>query len=379
MKPFIKRLIKKLQHQNEKNLIRCIETTGSCRIDLTKNDYLCLRKHPNVLVGAETAQRQFGTGTGASPLISGFLPCHKNLLTALKNWKGKPNGILFNSGFIANQAILKHLPGPNDLILLDKLSHHSIIQAVLSGNVQFKSYPHLNLDRLEELLIKNIRQYETIFVITESVFSMDGDYPDLKRIANLKEKYPFILILDEAHAVGCFGPTGGGLAEAEDVLDSVDILVGTLSKALGSMGGYVLTSSIEVIDYLVNFAGELIYSTFIPPAQAGAALSAIELVRSLGKVREYPRKLGTNFRIQLRQAGWETNSFDSQIVPIIIGDNSETLKIKNILRNVGICVGAVRPPTVSPGKARLRLSLHAETTPEHIKELINILNSCRNL
>ena len=377
MNPFIKRLTKELQQQENKNLTRQLKTIQPCTTDLSGNDYLCLRKHPEVLAYAESTQRNFGAGSGASPLISGFLPCHEKLLSRLKIWKNKPGGILFNSGFVANQAVLKHLPGPKDLVLIDKFSHHSMVQALLFGKTPFKRYPHLNLDSLEELLQKNKHHYETIFVVTESVFSMDGDYPNLKRLAHLKTKYPFIWILDEAHAVGCFGFNGGGLAEQEEILDDVDIIIGTLGKALGSMGGYVLTSSTTTSDYLVNFAGELIYSTFMPPAQAGAAFSAIKLIQNMDEERKYLRTLGINFRKQLLNSGWETNSFDSQIVPIIIGENTKVIKIRDYLMKADIRVGAVRPPSVPSGTARLRISLNIKIMQEHLNKLVENLNLCR--
>ena len=378
MNPFIKRLAGELRLHKEKNLLRNLTIARSCKIDLSSNDYLCLRKHPEVLAGAEKAQKKFGTGTGSSPLLSGFLPCHDILIKVLIDWKSMSGGLLFNSGFVANQAILKHLPGPNDLVLTDKYAHHSMIQALLSSKTRFKSYRHLDTDQLEELLKKNENNHETIFVVTESVFSMDGDYPNLKQIALLKDKYHFIWILDEAHAVGCFGASGGGLAEANGVLDRVDIFIGTLGKALGSMGGYVLTMHRETVDYLINFAGELIYSTFLPPAQAGAALASIRLVQAMDEGRTYLRKLSISFRRKLAQAGWNSNEFDSQIVPIIIGDNIKTMVLRDKLNSEGIRVGAIRPPTVPPGTARLRISLHTEITTENIDNIIKILNSCRS-
>ena len=160
MNSFIKRLAEELRLQKEKNLLRNLEITKPCKIDLSSNDYLCMRKHPEVLLGAELAQKEFGAGTGSSPLISGYLPCHNELITVLKDWKSKSGGLLFNSGFIANQAILKHLPGPNDLVLTDKFSHHSMIQAILNSKSRFKSFRHLDMSRLEELLEKNKNTYK---------------------------------------------------------------------------------------------------------------------------------------------------------------------------------------------------------------------------
>lgn len=376
MNPFLKRLNHALNLQRDKDLWRQLEVASPCRIDLSSNDYLQLRKHFTVIKGAEVAQREYGVGSGASPLISGYLPCHEKLIDRLKKWKRKPYGLLFNTGFMTNQAVMKHLPGPKDLILADKLVHHSMIQASVQSQAKLRRYRHLDLDHLEEMLTSYSKDYRNFFVVTESVFSMDGDYPDLKRLARMKKSIPFIWVLDEAHATGCFGPTGGGLAEAAGVLDSIDILIGTLGKVLGSMGGYLLTSSREVVDYLINFAGELTYSTFLPPSSAGAALAAIDLVQTATDKRKKLKNLSKNIRDKLEKAGWKTNHFDSQIVPIIIGVNAEALKIRDRLQHFGIRLTSVRPPTVPKGSARLRLSLHTGVTEDHLQELLTILNSC---
>jgi 8-amino-7-oxononanoate synthase len=225
------------------------------------------------------------------------------------------------------------------------------------------------------LLHHNFNKYETLFVVTESVFSMDGDYPDLPRIAGLKEKYPFIWILDEAHGTGVFGPTGGGLAEEQEVLDKVDILVGTLGKALASMGAYVLTNSNVITDYLINFSGELIYSTYLGPPQAGAAEAALKIIRRSQATARSIRQTAIRFRELLRSSGWETNTFDSQIVPVILGNPEDTLELRNKLLEHGILVGAVRPPTVPQNSSRLRFSFHSGVGETHLDEIMSILNS----
>lgn len=281
--------------------------------------------------------------------------------------------MLFNTGFLANQAVLKHLPGKNDLVLADKLIHHSIAQAMVQGQARFKRYRHLDLDHLRELLEKHKNDYETIFVATESVFSMDGDRPDLKRLVELKRSTPFILILDEAHGTGVYGETGGGLAEEMNVLDEVDILVGTMGKALASAGAYALTSSTTIVEYLANHAGEYIYSTFLSPAQVGAASSAIEIIRKSADRRGALRETAKKFRRQLAESGWQTNDFDSPIVPIVVGDAGETLKLRDHLLERGILVGAVRPPTVPRGTSRLRVSLHSGATESHMADLLDLL------
>jgi 8-amino-7-oxononanoate synthase len=363
-----------LARLKDEDLFREVRIYQKYRLNLSSNDYLNLRFHPEVLAGARQAAEDYGTGSGASPLLSGFLPCHQDLLEKLRQWKHKPCGMLFNTGFLANQAVLKHLPGKNDLVLADRLIHHSIAQALVQGQARFKRYHHLDLDHLQELLEKHKNDYETIFVVTESVFSMDGDHPDLRRLVELKRKVPFMLVLDEAHGTGAYGPTGGGLAEEMNVLDEVDILVGTLGKALASAGAYVLTSSKTIVDYLTNHAGEYIYSTFLTPAQAGAASAAIDIINNGVDKRNGLRAVAKIFRQQLAKSGWETNDCDSPIVPIVVGDAGETLKLRNHLLERGFLVGAVRPPTVPRGTSRLRVSLHSDVSESQLTEFIDVLN-----
>jgi len=372
------RLKKKLDRLREESLFRETRVFQNVRVNLSGNDYFQLRFHQDVKDGARLAMEAFGTGSGASPLLSGFLPCHQNLLDTLLNWKHKPFGMLFNTGFLANQAVMKHLPGKDDLVLADRLIHHSIAQALKQGQARFKRYDHIDLDHLEDLLIKHGGKYETLFVVTESVFSMDGDYPDLIRLVELKRKIPFVLILDEAHGTGVYGKTGGGLAEAMSVLEEVDILVGTLGKSLASAGAYVLAKSETVVQTLTNVAGEYIYSTFLTPAQAGAATSAIEVVRKSDDKRRYLKSLAQNFRRRLAETGWESNKFDSPIVPIVVGDANETLKLRNLLLENEILVGAVRPPTVPRGTSRLRVSLHSEVTESQLNEFVDVLKQWKN-
>jgi len=368
------RLQNELNQRQATGLLRTLEVLESCKTNLTSNDYFQLRSHPEVIKGAKTALEHYGASSSASPLLSGFLPCHENLIGKLRTWKQKSAGLLFNTGFMANQALLTHLPGPRDLILADRLIHHSIAQTLGKHATRFKRYHHLDLDHLEELLDQNSRSFETIFVVTESVFSMDGDYPDLPHLATLKQKYNFVWILDEAHGTGVFGPTGGGLAEEQGVLSEVDILVGTLGKALASMGAYVLTNSQTVIDYLVNFSGELIYSTYLGPPQVGAAAAALKIVQKSQATARSIRNTANRFREQLKSEGWQTHAFDSQIVPVILGDPKDALELRNKLLEHGILAGAVRPPTVPQNSSRLRFSFHAGVEEDKVEAIIKLLN-----
>ncbi len=370
---FFNRLEDELKSIREKNLFREVQLHSKYRLNLCSNDYFQLRHDPRVIAGAKEACEKYGTGSGGSPLLSGFLPCHQSLLDQLKKWKKKSSGMLFNAGFLANQAVLKHLPGKNDLVLADRLIHHSMAQALTQGAARFKRYHHLDLEHLEQLLSANCKKYETVFVVTESVFSMDGDYPDLKKLVELKNHYSFILILDEAHGTGVFGDTGAGLAEEMQVQDHVDIIIGTLGKSLASMGAYVLSNSSTVIDFLVNRAGEFIYSTFLSPSQVGSAEAAMKILQSSQISRDYLQKISANFKGAIGMKEQELITPSSPIVPVLIGDPFKTLELRNSLLQKGVMVGAVRPPTVPPQTSRLRISLHTDVTEEALEELGAIL------
>ncbi len=371
-KKFFTRLEDDLNSRKDKYLYREPGLYKNYQHNLASNDYFQLRSHPNVINGIKKACEKYGSGSGASPLLSGFLQCHQDLLDEILNWKKKPSGMLFNSGFVANQALLKHLPGKKDLILADRLIHHSLAQALLQGPAKFKRYGHLDMQELEKLLKKYSKDFDTIFVVTESVFSMDGDYPDLKNLVELKNKFPFLLILDEAHGTGVFGKNGGGLAEEMGVLPEVDILIGTFGKALASMGAYVLANNSSVIDYLTNVAGEYIYSTFLAPSQVGAAHEAIKLIKDFDKQREKIRKLSKYFRKSLNQNSF---LFESPIIPILIKDPMETMVLRDRLLEKGFLVGAVRPPTVPGNTSRLRISLHTGVKESLVDELIPLLDT----
>lgn len=371
-KKFFTRLEDDLNSRKEKYLYRESGLYKNYQHNLASNDYFQLRSHPNVINGIKKACEKYGSGSGASPLLSGFLQCHQDLLDEILNWKKKRSGMLFNSGFVANQALLKHLPGKKDLILADRLIHHSLAQALLQCPAKFKRYGHLDIPELENLLRKYSKDFDTIFVVTESVFSMDGDYPDLKNLVQLKNIFPFILILDEAHGTGVFGKDGSGLAEEMGVLSEVDILVGTFGKALASMGAYVLANNSSIISYLTNVAGEYIYSTFLAPSQVGAAHEAIKLLKNFDKQRDKIRKLSKYFRNSLEQ---NSLSYESPIIPVLIEDPKETIILRDRLLEKGILVGAVRPPTV-PGKtSRLRISLHSGVEKTLVDELLSFLNT----
>ena len=368
---FEDRLRNELNVRRNENLYRETRVFDGTILNLSANDYFQLRNNQEVLVAASEIARIYGTGSGASPLLSGYLPCHENLINKLLSWKNKKFGMLFNTGFMANQALLKHLPDKNDLILVDELIHHSMAQALNRGSSKFKRYNHLDLNHLEELLACNIKTYDTVFVVTESVFSMDGDYPNLSILVNLKKKYPFIVILDEAHGTGILGPSGAGLAEEVDVQDDIDIIIGTFGKALAGMGAYVLANSSSVIEYLTNKAGEYIYSTFLSPHQAGVALATIDIVVKGNDRRKSLSNISQWLRNKLVEYIDIETKFHTPILPLVLGKSNDVLKFQEICMNKGILVGAVRPPTVPKGSSRIRISLNSELTEEQLGTFID--------
>ena len=374
---FKNRLSHSLEKRRDECLLRSIPEPRDIRINLSSNDYLNLRMHPDVIQAGAHAASIYGSGSGASPLLSGFCPLHQQLLDSLKHWTGKPCGLLFNTGFMANQALIHHLPGPRDFVLADKQVHHSFQQALAHSRTKFARFQHNDLDHLETLLRKNRDHHETLFVATESLYSMDGDSPDLPGIAELKRRYGFVWILDEAHALGLYGEQGQGLAQEAGVLPDVDILVGTLGKTLASVGAFVLTDAAVIVDYLTNYAGELIYSTFLPPSAAGTALAALDRVQVSREAALDLKDRSKKFRCLLADSGHKTMEGDSPIVPLILENPEIVLSAHTALLERGILAGAVRPPTVPAGSSRLRLSLHAGLQEQDLLETLEIINQCR--
>ncbi|MDR2513557.1 MAG: 8-amino-7-oxononanoate synthase [Puniceicoccales bacterium] len=332
---------------------------GVPSVNLAGNDYLGLAGDPALVDAAREALACWGCSASASPLVGGYTRLHAGLETALAAWHGFPHALVWNSGYAANSALLGILAQGGDLVLADRLIHNSMVAGILKSGARFRRYRHCDLQHLEALLAEeDARQGGGVtFVATESVFSMDGDSPDMARLAALREQYGFVLVVDEAHATGWYGVAGAGLAEAAGVARSVDLLVGTLGKALGSQGAYVLCRSESVRRYLLNFAGEFVYSTYLAPASAAAALAAVRRVQQMGAERAGLHALSRRWRAVLRALVPAIPDGDSPIVPIPIGDASETLRCARVVRERGFELGAIRPPTVPAGSSRLRVSL----------------------
>lgn len=344
-------------------------------IDFSSNDYLGLSAHPKLMEEAKKAIDNFGTSSSASRLMSGDLELHHQLETKIARFKNKEAALFFNSGYQANVGIISSLYGRRDCIFLDRLSHASIIDGVVLSQAKLFRFAHNDSADLELLLKKERNKFESALIITESVFSMDGDRAPLKKLVHLKEKYNCKIFVDEAHATGIFGKTGAGIVEEEGLEDKIDFIMGTFSKALGGFGAYLATSK-EVVDYLINTCRSFIYSTALPPSVISANLASIDVVKEEPYRREELLKLAGYFRDTLRDKGFEVRG-QSQIIPVIIGDNLRTQKIAAKLQERGFWVLPIRPPTVPKNESRLRFSLTFYHKKEIITRLIDDVCSIR--
>ena len=357
--PLLQRLRAALEERAARGLLRrtVARAADDPRVNLADNDYLALSRHPDVLAAAAEALRLWGASAAASPLVTGYTALHAALETELAAWHRYPHALVMNSGFAANGAVLGGLPKAGDLVLADRLIHASMIDGILRSGARLRRFAHNDLDALEVLLAESAGHAGQVFVATESVYSMDGDAPDLARLAALRDRHGFTWVLDEAHATGWHGATGSGLQEEQGVAGAADIVVGTLGKGLGSQGAYVLSRTPEVRETLVNFAGEFVYSTHLAPPAAAAALAAIGVARSLADERPRLHRMSRDWRQGLSEAGFAVPDGHSPIVPLVLGSPDRTLRAAEALRASGFVVSAIRPPTVPDGTSRIRISL----------------------
>ena len=331
------------------------DPAASALLDFSSNDYLALSAHPAVIAASRQALEQWGAGAGAARLMSGDLLLHHQLEEAVAGLKGKEAALLFGSGFMANAGVIPALVGRGDAVFADRLDHASIYDGCRLSGAKLHRFRHNDPGHLEELLASHRGSGEAL-VVVESIYSMDGDRCPLPDLIALKERYDFLLLVDEAHATGLFGANGGGVVEEDGVGPGVDLVMGTFGKALGSYGAY-LAGSREMIDFLVNRARSFIYSTALPPAVIGASLAAVELVQADSSLRaELWVRVG-GFKERLRAGGLVADLGPSQIIPVLVGESPLAVALAEELRGRGIFATAVRPPTVPDGTARLRFSV----------------------
>ena len=356
-----------------------IEIAGRRLINFSSNDYLGLANDSRTREAALAAIKEFGVGAGASRLVSGTQSPHLRLENALARWKGTEAALSFSSGYAAALGTIPALVARNDIILLDKLCHASLIDgAKLSGAI-LRVFPHNHLGKLENHLEWAQRQHagKRVLILTESVFSMDGDRAPLRELIKLKKHFGALLFLDEAHAIGVIGPNGCGLAAAENLSDDVDVQMGTLSKALGASGGYICGSR-DLIEWLINRARSFIYSTAPPAGIAAAALAAVNFLES-PEGEERRRLLWERIALMhelLPGNGSNKKATDagSAIFPWMVGDEQAAIDLASGLQGEGFFVPAIRYPTVAKGSARLRITVTAAHKEDQIRSLCQTIN-----
>ena len=332
-----------------------IRVGGREVLNFSSNDYLDLARDRRVKDAARRALEEAGAGSAASRLLAGTLPIHEKLERKLSEVKGYEAALLFGSGFLANVGVIPALAGRGDFIAADRLVHASIIDGCLLSRARLERFRHNDPDDLARVLASAPEGARRL-VVTESVFSMDGDLAPLPALSEVADRFGALLFVDEAHATGVFGPRGAGRVPEAGLQDKVAVCMGTLSKALGGYGGFVACSK-ALADWFVNRARSFIYSTAPPPAAVGAALGALEVLEAEPELGAELLRRARVFRNALAEAGLEVGSSESPIVPIIVKENGKALLLSERLVQDGILVVPVRPPTVPVGTARLRLSV----------------------
>jgi 8-amino-7-oxononanoate synthase len=367
-----------LTHAQENNLLRTLHPADYRRdgkihfgdksfLDFSSNDYLGLSSHPKLKAAAKNAIEQFGIGSGASRLLSGDLQLYHELEEKTAVFKSKEAALVFNSGYQANIGIISCLYKKGDAIFADKLCHASILDGISLSGAELFRFHHNDMNHLESLLKSHSDKFKNRLIVTETVFSMDGDMPLLRDIVVLKDKFDCKLMVDEAHATGIFGFDGSGVVAQEGLTDKVDLIMGTFSKALGSFGAYVAGPK-QIMQYLINTCRSFIYSTALPPVVIAVNLAALQLIKDEPFRRQTLLQNADYFRDKLIKNGFEVKGC-SQIIPLIAGGAEKAVAAGMSLREKGYWVLPIRPPTVPPGQSRLRFSL----TYNHTKEILEAL------
>ncbi len=353
-----------------------VEIDGQQLVNFASNDYLGLAADERLVAAATDACRQQGIGRGASPLICGRAEMHAALEKRLAQFEQTEAALLFPTGFAVNAGIIPALVNEDDAIYSDAKNHASIVDGCRLASAETHIYPHGDTESLARLL-QDSNQFRRRLIVTDSLFSMDGDLAPLVELGNLAERHDAMLMVDEAHATGVFGTHGRGVVEHlteqhPRLHDQVHVRVGTLSKALGAAGGFVCGST-SLVGWLANRARTYVFSTAHPAATSAAAIAALEIVAEQPDRRKNLLEKSASLRSQLNKMGWNTGKSASQIIPLLVGSASETMRLAKTLREAGFWVGAIRPPSVPEGESLLRLGLTAGHTDTMIAEFVAAL------
>lgn len=346
-----------------------VEIAGNNFINLCSNDYLGLSQHETIKVVSRSYLDKYGTGSTASRLIAGTHSYHIQLEKKLSDWLARDSVLIFNSGFQLNSSLIAAISKKSTNLYYDRRNHNSLVQGALLSEANLFRYHHLDYNHLEDLLSLNSAAAKDNIIVSESVFSMDGDIADIDALTKLARKYNAILIIDEAHAIGMMGDGGRGLCY--DNAD-VDIVIGTFGKAFGSFGAFIACEK-PIREYLINFCSGFIYTTALPPAVIGSITASVDLMPELDKKREYVSELGKWLREALLSIGADISGSGSHIIPIVTGSEQSALALSENLKENGFLSLAIRPPTVEPGRSRIRLTLNTSITKEHLSEFIEVV------
>jgi glycine C-acetyltransferase len=346
---------------------------GRAVLNFSSNNYLGLANHPALREAAIDAIARYGCGSGASRLISGNMTLHEELEIKLAQLKGTEAALVFNSGFQANTGIIPTLVGEGDVVFSDALNHASIIDGCRLSRAKIVVYKHCDVEQLEDGLKRAPRSSRKL-IVTESIFSMDGDEAPLKQIVELSEKYGAMTMVDEAHATGVCEPDGAGLVSQLGLADRVIVQMGTLGKALGGFGAYVAGSA-ALRELLINRCRSFIFTTSLPPSVMAMGIAALELVKHEPERRRVLRDNCARVRDGLARLGYSLGDSRSQILPLMIGDADECMRLSDRLLDRGVFAQGIRPPTVPPGTSRLRITLMATHTADQIDRALEVFAS----
>ena len=350
-----------------------VRVDGQSLLAFCSNDYLGLANHPEVIAAMRAGAEKWGVGGGASHLVIGHSTPHHELEEALAEFTGRPRALLFSTGYMANLAAVTALVGQGDTVLEDRINHASLLDAGLLSGARFSRYLHNDAVSLASRLEKATGN---TLVVTDGVFSMDGDLADLPNLCAVAKASNAWVMVDDAHGFGPLGATGGGIVEHFGLgLDDVQVLVGTLGKAFGTAGAFVAGSE-ELIETLIQFARPYIYTTSQPPAVACATLKSLELLQSEGWRRDHLNTLIARFRQGAAEIGLTLMDSPTPIQPILVGDSARAMQLSAMLKARGLLVGAIRPPTVPAGSARLRVTFSAAHTQAQLERLLQALAEC---
>jgi glycine C-acetyltransferase len=371
----------RLQEEGLYRVMRRIEGSQGPRIMLDgrevvllcSNNYLGLANHPALKEAAIRAIEQYGVGSGASRLVSGTMELHEALERRIAAFKGTERALVFNSGYAANTGVLPALAERGDVIFCDRLNHASIVDGCLLSRARLVRYPHKDMASLRRLLSEHEGNGRRI-IVTDGVFSMDGDLAPLSEIVAIKDEFGALLMVDDAHGTGVLGASGKGVAEHFNLMSGVDIHMGTMGKALGCFGAYVAASG-EIIDCLVNRARSFIFSTSLPPAVIASSLAALEMVDSPegASLRRRLAKHSDFMRESFRAAGFDTLESETQIVPLMVGGTVQTMEFSSALLDAGLYIQGIRPPTVPSGGSRLRCTLMATHREDDLERAVETI------